>query len=204
MQEKDNEQIPENFNNEFEIPKNYRIVITILASLFSIFIISLYLYLIFCNPNYLDPGKFGLSTLLIFSLTLLLIVNLPWKKLGLRITKIGMIELAQTIKGQAKNVSKDIAELQVKIDEVGKKAGGTGIIEDNNLADLLIKFLTEYHSWSFSPLRIKNWGASKKDYYSFNDHTLDQIKTELRRLLANDKVSTRISRKGNTLYRIKK
>jgi hypothetical protein len=191
---------------EFEVPKRYRIWITVLASIFTMLIISIYSYLICVNPKYLDPEKYGLSTLLIFMISLLLLVNLPWKKLGLRPkgAYFEFIELDEKVQGQAKNVSKEIADLQTKIDEVEKRTGVSKATNDVELQQLLIRFLERYKIWAFSPLRIKNWGADQPGYDSFNKYDLDDIKSELRRLLSKNMVVTSISKKGNTLYRFKK
>lgn len=202
MEQRNEERDLENLATEFEFPKNYKIWITIFTGILSILIFSIYFYLIFCDPKYLDPEKFGLSSLLIFTLTLLLIVNLPWSKFGMRIKKIGMIELEEKVNGQAKNVSKDIADLQIIIDEI-KTSNGL-IEEKTELEDLLAKFLRCFKAWAFSPSRIRDWGSTKDGFYDLNNYSLEEIKTGLRRLLAKDIISTRISKKGNTLYRYNK
>ena len=197
-----NQQLHDSQKNETEIPVPFKVYITVIASIISIFIILLYVYLIFYNPNYLDPQKFGLSPLLIFFLTLLIFVNFPFERMGLRIKKIGMIELEAKVVGQAKDVSKEIADLQVKIDELAKgfSSNEKANIEDEDLRQLIIDLLKEYKRYAFSPSRIKNFGKWNKNYSVFDNYSLEEIKVELRRLLANDIVSTRIGDKGNTLY----
>jgi hypothetical protein len=189
-------------NSNFNIPSTIKLIITIASSVTILFIIGVYIYLIFRNPKYLDPQKFGLPTLLIFAFSVLLVVNLPWEKLGLRIKKIGMIELEEKIEVQAKDVSQEIAELQIKIDELEEKVLPIDNSVKTKLSEIICKFLSKYDAWAFSASRIKTWGAQQKGFESLHNYTLSEIKTELRRLLAKGIVATRTSAKGNTLYKL--
>ena len=49
-----------------------------------------------------------------------------------------MIELAARVKGQSKNVNKDIADLQIKIDEINSKITSSPSVEESSLLDILM------------------------------------------------------------------
>jgi hypothetical protein len=203
----------EEFDNghDFELPKSTRLLIGIPILLLILSLLMIYIYLILCDPGYIDPAKYGLPSILISSIAILFATNIPWNKLGFRIKKIGMIELEQVVKGQAKNNSKELADLQKQIDDLKTKlqsnetvnATVNDLFEDNPLDQLIIKFLSQYNQWAFSALRIKKWGAQRTGFEEFNEYGLDDIRECLRRLLSKGQVVTRISKKGNTIYRIK-
>ncbi|SRX74752.1 hypothetical protein [Aequorivita antarctica] len=186
----------------FELPESTRLIITIPAILVSLLIIGIYVYLIFCDPEYIDPEKFGFPAILIALVLTIIIINLPWNKLGFRIKKIGMIELENVVKGQAQNNSKELADLQKQIDGLRSKlsANPIGLIEDNSPDELVIKFLEQYNQWAFSALRIRKWGARQSGFENLSNYQTEEIRESLRRLLSKKKVETRVSKKGNTLY----
>ena len=149
----------EEFTNgdDFELSRTTRLLISIPISLLILSVLLIYIYLILCDPDYIDPDKYGLPSVLIFSTTILFATNIPWHKLGLRIKKIGMIELEQVVKGQAKNNSNELADLQKQIDELKKLQiketvidAGTDFSIDNPLDQLIVKFLQQYNQWAFS------------------------------------------------------
>lgn len=75
--------------------------------------------------------------------------------------------------------------------------------EGVDLRQELTRFLKVHDRWSFSSLRIANWGARQKGFESLGAFTTDQIKSELEKMTTDDIVSTRLSKKGGTLYRLK-
>jgi len=194
----------------FEIPKGIKIGITVIGVSILVSILALYLYVIICNPKNIGLENLEFSALLIFFFTLILIVQLPYKKMGVRITKIGILELTGIVQEQNQDKSEDIADLQTKINELELRLNTidtTNIDRDalegkqqRNLEELLIKFLSEYSSWAFSPLRIQAWGSKQKGFEELANCTIIQIKRKLRELLAKEIVSTRLSKKGSTLY----
>ena len=189
----------------FELPEFTRLIITIPAILVSLIIIVIYGYLIFCNPKYIDPDKFGFPAILIALISTIIVINLPWNKLGFRIKKIGIIELENVVKGQAQNNSKELADLQKQIDELKSKLSANKIelTDENNCDGLVMKFLEKYNQWAFSALRIRRWGAKQIGFEKLSNFQIEEIRESLRRLLSKKKVETRISKKGNTLYVIK-
>ncbi|MFI1743204.1 hypothetical protein [Thalassobellus sediminis] len=186
----------------FELPESIRLIITIPAILVSLLIIGIYVYLIFCDPKYIDPEKFGFPAILITLILTIIIINLPWNKLGFRIKKIGMIELENVVKGQAQNNSKELADLQKQIDELKLKLSENQIelADENNSDEIVMKFLEKYSQWAFSALRIRKWGAKQSGFENLSNYQIEEIRESLRRLLSKRKVETRVSKKGNTLY----
>lgn len=189
----------------FELPNAIRLTISILAILLIILILGVYAYLIFCEPDRIDPEKFGLPTSLVFLIVILIVINLPWDRMGLRIKKIGMIELENVVKTQARGNSKELADLQRQIDELKAKLPkkANELDTDRELDDLVTKFLNRYSQWAFSALRIKKWGASQSGFEGLRKYETQEIRESLRRLLSKNVVVTRISKKGNTIYKIK-
>ncbi|MEH0157317.1 hypothetical protein V6R21_24600 [Limibacter armeniacum] len=159
--------------------------------------------IIVCNPGHIDPEKFGLPTTLIALIVILIVINLPWDKMGFRVKKIGMIELENVVKTQARGNSKELADLQRQIDELKAKLPEKTEDNDSSLDDLVTKFLNQYSQWAFSALRIKKWGALQSGFEGLKNYETQEIRESLRRLLSKNIVVTRISKKGNTIYKIK-
>ncbi len=205
IQENPSQDIELDKDLSFELPKSIKRIISIPALIIVLSIIGLYIYLIFYAPKHIDPEKYGLPVILISLILTLIFVNLPWNKLGFRVKKIGMIELENVVKGQAQNNSKELADLQKQIDDLKLKISENEIefSIENKADDLIFKFLNKYNKWAFSALRIKKWGAKQTEFESLDKYETEEIRESLRRLLSKKQVVTRISKKGNTLYRIK-
>jgi hypothetical protein len=80
---------------------------------------------------------------------------------------------------------------------------GIEIQSDNSLDILVKKFLGQYNQWAFSSSRIKNWGAMQNGFKEFENYEIEDIQRSFRRLISKKDVVTRMSRKGNTIYKIK-
>jgi hypothetical protein len=65
-----------------------------------------------------------------------------------------------------------------------------------------IQFLQQYAQYYFSPLRIKLWGARRDGFHELDSYSKEEINQGLQRLFVANKVRTKISKKGNTLYGI--
>lgn len=207
MSNQDNIENPEEeFDKDlsFELPNAIRWTISIPTILLIVLILGIYVYLIFCDPDHIDPDKFGLPTTLVVLIVILIVINLPWGKMGFRIKKVGMIELENVVKTQARGNSKELADLQQQIDELKAKLleNTEHLNTDNSLDDLVKKFLTQYSQWAFSALRIKKWGALQSGFEGLKKYDTQQIRESLRRLLSKNIVATKISKKGNTIYKI--
>ncbi len=74
--------------------------------------------------SYASPKELQLSNLLIFSLSVLLFILVPWGKLGIRIRKIGSVEFDRVVSGQAREHAEEFAELRARIEELEGKVRG--------------------------------------------------------------------------------
>lgn len=199
------EELGEGMN--FEIPRGTRVWFTWFAGFIIVAILGLYGYLLQFNPIHVDPSKFGFPIILLTAIVIITFVNIPWHALGFRVKRIGMVELEQVVKRQAVNKSNELADLQKQIDELKSLISKDNAQKpvEHELDDLVLKFLSQYNQWAFSALRIKRWGGERPGFEMFGDNkiTTTNIRESLRRLLADRKVVARISKKGNTIYKVK-
>lgn len=178
----------------------------------SIFLFAKYL----CDPTVegLAPDKLGLPYLISFSVIGGILFMIPWGRYGLRIKKVGPIEFQEILSTQADEHTKEIVELREQISSLrnlkseGENYSDTayGSIAQPpslELRRLLITFLTEYQHWAFSPIRVQYWGSQQPNFEKLNDFKVDEIRYALQSMVAEGKLETRISKKGNTLYRIR-
>jgi hypothetical protein len=197
---------------EFQLPKATKILFNIILIVLILLILTAYFYFILGTPQNIDPSKFGLSEIFIFLTIILAVINIPWGKMGIRIKKIGMLELEQVIKEQSSDNSIEFADLQKQIDElkeikIENTQNNINTVNKKNineLDNLILKFLEEHSNYAFSPLRIKNYGGELDGFEKLKNVHTSEIRESLRRLLSKNKVETRISKKGNTIYIIKK
>ncbi|MEM9937761.1 MAG: toll/interleukin-1 receptor domain-containing protein [Pseudomonadota bacterium] len=71
-----------------------------------------------------------------------------------------------------------------------------------DLRALLIQFLRAYRQWSFSALRVANWGAQQPGFETLANVSKDEIRVELDSMVSAGIAKTRLSKKGGTLYRL--
>jgi len=213
-------------NEEFEfLTKELRIIITIVSSIISIIVI-----LLIIMPFYSPQEKMedvGLAPIAIFSLAVLLIVNLPLEKLGQIFSNIGPFVFNQKLETQKKeqfesivHLEKQIYELQEtvqdllkqavlseagkanleKIDRDLKSAEKSAVKSDSDAADLL-EFLEKMRPRVFNASRIKRLASNESPPKPFSRLSNTGIYGLLHKLLAESKIRTRISnRTGSTLY----
>lgn len=173
--------------------------------------ISLYLiwkYVV--DPKiFASPQDLQLGSVILFSLTVLVFVIVPWGRLGIRIRKIGAVEFDRIISGQAQEHAAELAELRARIEELEGKVKGmdeiapiTESIAAQELKPLLSQFLQMYWPKAISPLRINKWGSHQPGFEQLGKYSQGTIRTVLQDLVAEGSVVTRVSRLGNTLYRI--
>jgi len=98
----------------------------------------------------------------------------------------------------------DVAELlaQTQFDHNPALENGEGTGTSVDLRQLLIRFLKTYSRWSFSALRIANWGAQQPSFDSIARFSRDDIRNELESMVEANVAATRLSKKGGTLYRL--
>ncbi len=56
-----------------------------------------------------------------------------------------------------------------------------------DLKNLLLKFLTKYKKWSFSPSRIIAWGAQQQGFSALSNYEHRRVKSELQSMLTDYK-----------------
>lgn len=67
--------------------------------------------------------------------------------------------------------------------------------------DLVMRFLSQYGRWYFSPLRIQKWGGQQSGYEQLGSMATSDISAALRALHDQGKLRTTRSQKGNVIYR---
>lgn len=72
-----------------------------------------------------------------------------------------------------------------------------------DLCELVSDFLREFNAWYFSPLRIQKWGSRQHGFDELSKYTTKEIRACLEKCDKQGKVKTTISRKGNTIYKLK-
>jgi hypothetical protein len=189
---------------EFKMPFVTRLWISIPIGLLIVAILILYCYLIFC-PNGTDVSKFGIPEVLLLSITILTLVNVPWHNLGFRIKKIGIIELGEVVKGQAMSISEELADLQKQIDDLKINPNNSISRNDENskLDTLIMQFLSKNKTIAYSASRILNLSSQPENFIEIEKYSIKDVRESLRRLLSSEKVTTKLSKRGNTLYKIR-
>lgn len=158
-----------------------------------------------------SPKDLELTNILLFSLACLLFFGVPWNSLGLSLKKFGPLEFERKLEGQSEEHIKDISALEEKLASLeAALENKLGSNLQNNVKELdtnegfkalVVQFLSDFDEWAFSPLRIENWGSKQKGYEELAGKT-DLLRRILRKLVAEGILETRVSKKGNTLYRI--
>lgn len=195
----------------FQIP----IIIKWLISVVSIILLigSVYLFCLYIEKPkvYASPSELGLVSIFIFSLTTLFLVWLPWGKMGIKISKIGGVEFQQIVATQASEHAEEagyledrIEVLEERIHKLDKMSAITEQFEEPKLRVMLTDFLTKYNEWAFSPSRIKAWGSKQQGFYELVNYELPFVRSTLQKMVSEKLLETRISKKGNTLYRVPK
>ncbi|WP_428242745.1 toll/interleukin-1 receptor domain-containing protein [Gynuella sp.] len=111
--------------------------------------------------------------------------------------------------------NEDVAWLEVaegilaKVKELQTKSTSKPLTREStpgktiNLCDLVADFLKEFDTWYFSPLRIQKWGSRQHGFEELARHSTKDIKACLEEYKKQGRVKTTISRKGNTIYKVK-
>lgn len=193
----------------FTIPLHIRCgvgAVSIILIAVCIFLVSKY---IGAPTTYASPKDLGLTSVFLFSITILIVVWIPWSRLGVRITKIGGIEFEKIVTQQASEHAEEISYLEDRIEVLeGHVRKSNGMIEleehfaEPKVRELLLEFLLKYSRWSFSPSRIRAWGSQQQGFSALGEYEHQQIRTVLQKMVSENELETKISNKGNTLYRI--
>lgn len=171
------------------------------------------------------PNDFGLSVVLPMSLISTVLLALPWENENIAISQIGPIALERKIEGQAREQEIELAEIQSEIQSIRDKLSNRTIEQHKNssgtefshsgdeeemryipkeLEEMLFKFWGEFDRWAFSPSRISQFGPKQNGFEKLSKYNINQIRAALRQLVLQGKLVTRVSKKGNTLYRVPK
>lgn len=199
----------ESSSNSFDIPCWLRWAVSFLSIALIIFC-SIYTYEYVGSPKeYASPKDLGLSGLFIFSISALFLVWIPWSRLGIRISKIGGIEFKEIVQEQASEHAEELSYLEDRIEsleaqirKVDEMAEFTESFQEPELRNLLMGFLTKYKKWAFSPSRIRAWGSQQQGFSSLANYEHPFIRSTLQKMVSENLLETRISKKGNTLYRV--
>ncbi|WP_417566620.1 hypothetical protein [Marinobacter sp.] len=155
------------------------------------------------------PVDFGVPTLLTISMTGLILVWIPWSKLGLKITKIGGVEFQQVLSTQASEHAEELSYLAEQIEALEDRvrqgdelAEIHEMLQGNELRDLLLKFLKHFAPTAFSPRRIRAWGSKQPGFEALGRYDFQNIRATLQKMQTENLVSTAISKQGSTLYRL--
>lgn len=158
------------------------------------------------------PKDLGLISILLFSLASLLFFWVPWHSLGLSLKKFGPLEFDRKLEGQSVEHIENFSALEDKIEKLEKLLLSEGSENKHNsnvvslteaeYKNLIIRFLMDFNEQPFSPLRIESWGAKQEGYKELGGQS-DFLRRMLRKLVSEKMLETAISKKGNTLYKIR-
>lgn len=199
----------EDSTTPLKIPTLVKVLVGLIS--FILIVICLWLFAEYiANPTgSASPKELELTTILLFSIMALIVVLVPWEKLGIRITKIGGIEFKDIVREQATEHAEEISYLEDRIEALEAKVRSTDELaefsegfKEPELRKQLIAFLTKYREWAFSPSRIRVWGSKQQGFSALSNFDHIFIRRTLQKLVSEGLLETRISKKGNTLYRI--
>lgn len=196
-------------NGAFEVPTWFRWVASAVALMLivpsTVFIVRYSL----SPAQFVSPKELGVIQMILAGTVILLFALAPWKALGLRLRKVGFLEFERVVSGQAAEHAQELTELRTRLDEMEVKVRGIDEIapisehlEDVDLRPLLNKFLEQHRPTAFSPLRIRDWGSRQQGYEKLANAKLASIRRVLQKLVSEGRAATRVSRMGNTLYKV--
>lgn len=156
-----------------------------------------------------SPQDLQLGNVMIAALAILVLAVVPWQKLGLRIRKIGAIEFDRVVSTQANEYAEEFSEQRTRIVELEKMVHALDDTSETskyfaaqNLRPLVIEFLNAFQPTAYSPRRIREWGARQRGFERLKDYEQGMIRRILQDLVAEGRLATRVSRLGNTLYKV--
>lgn len=167
------------------------------------------IFYILYSETLASPKEIGVTSIMVFSFFGFFLILIPWEKMGLRIKKIGNIEFVEVVKEQSKEHELDMSLIEQRLseleDKVRKNEPIDGLIETKETSDLeakLLSFLTINSPTAYSPTRIRFECRNLPNYKTVSRQEVQFIRSTLRKLVSARKLTTTVSAKGNTLYRI--
>ncbi len=196
-------------SQEFELSGGLKIALAFVFGIPAIVILGLLIH--YGLRDDVKPSELGLGAALIFCLASLAIVLVPWGMFGLHLKKIGPLEFREVISTQKKEQSESVTFLQNQIEQLKgaleKKVGSAVDAESSfrptpsiALSVLVEKFLRNYPGRFFSPFKVKSWGSEQAGFEQLGSFSIAEITQALLTMLAANRVRTKLSKKGNTLY----
>lgn len=76
-------------------------------------------------------------------------------------------------------------------------------VKDDLLARLILQFLEQYSRWFFNAPRIRGWGSERSGYREFKKYSVSEIDQCLQSLSTANRLRTKTSKRGTTLYAVK-
>jgi hypothetical protein len=188
------------------LPRRLQILLSVLLVVIIIGC-GLIMWAYIADPSSASPKELGVPSLLLFAIGTLLVILIPWAKLGIRIKKIGSLEFEQVVLSQKKEQAELLDSLSQRVEKlesvnVPKQEGEPTTRPRHELDDLLLQFFAKYPKTAFSPWRIQTWGGQREGFKRLTQYSKITIRQHLDRLLVEGKVQTTLSRKGNTLYKL--
>jgi hypothetical protein len=199
------------------IPKWLKVAVTIISVVILVLCGLAVVAYVDRDLNGVSPKDFGMSSLVIFALSTLALVWVPWREIGVK--KIAGVELIEDIQTQNSEQIEEISELYKRIESLEetcsepeapiRKKFESESAESNSgqprrklesLSELLISFLSKHSQWSFSSSRIVSWGSKQHGFEELANYSWIEVRTELENLEGLGKVGTRKSARGNKLF----
>ncbi|ODB93520.1 hypothetical protein A3194_02185 [Candidatus Thiodiazotropha endoloripes] len=183
--------------------------LSLFFALIAIWCLYYYYSYLSCPDEVASPSDLNLSVILIFCFSVLFVLHIPWEKYGLRIKRIGALEFEQVVETQAAEHAEDLSEVEERLLNLEQAMRETHegvqfneMLAEPELRNLLISFLSTHNRWAFSPLRIRKWGSKQAGFENLSNYDPALLRSTLRKLVAEGVLETRVSKKGNTIYRI--
>ncbi|EKO3965203.1 hypothetical protein KW482_03530 [Vibrio fluvialis] len=199
----------ETTTSSFDIPGWLKWSVTVVGAVLVIFTVVYTRKYLGAPKELASPKELGLSGIFLFSVSALFLVWVPWAKLGIRISKIGGIEFKEIVQEQASEHAEELSYLEDRIEsleaQIRKSDEMVSFVEnfkEPDLRKLLLEFLTKYKEWAFSPSRIRAWGSKQQGFSALSSYEHPFIRSTLQKMVSENILETRISKKGNTLYRV--
>ncbi len=200
-------QMPSGERQRLGIPNCLRCILTAISALL-IFVTSVSIVLFVVNKkSFPAPEELESSFLLALAIGVLLVLYVPWQRISIAGVEIEreLQEQAKDFREQDENSSKQIERLQKENAELRKNPAELQLLQKEQKQKeqeemLILKFLNEWSSWGFTPLRIKNRGGKESGYEELGKLSTSRIRVILSNLVADGMVRLRVSRNGNILY----
>ena len=163
---------------------------------------------------YPKPVDIEAGLLFGIGIVLMILFNLPWRKI-----RIGEVEIERAIEEQTIGYAEKVEELKkvieelegsfAKMEEVPKAAkdqiesAKEWKVQEERDEELLYQFLKKWPTWGFTATRIRNWGGRQAGFEGLARLSVPNIRTLAASLLSQGKVRTRLSSSGSVLYQIR-